>query len=1022
MSWLGIDELPPDERRAAVFDALKAAEVIEREAVVPSLEPLLRLPIVRLAGRRIVLHLARAGSPRRAAVCLAQSVRALEETRGDASALFVEPILEVMLRLAGASGRAAQLLSADPTLAIELGTMNPKTIADGRVDYRQAMNKLVARAEGDTDVFDRLLRRYRHRQLLRLALLELREADVRDTAASLADLAACAFDAAVRHHRAALIAQVGRPEPECAAVVIGMGKLGGRELNYSSDVDVIYFYEHDQGGAGDLSMHEFHVRLFERVTASLSRITEHGMVFRVDLDLRPEGRQGALANSLASAERYYETWGRNWERAAWVRARPVAGDLELGERVLAMLRPFVYRRTFDLAAIEEILALKSQIDAELRSKSRLPSRTGLDVKLGRGGIREIEFFVQALQLVHGGRDPRLRMTNTLDALQALEAAGIITHRTRELLGDAYMFLRKVEHRVQLVEEQQTHTLPQNSEALGHLARSLRFSNPDDLLQALRQHMGAAKEVFDGLIGHAEETELLPYEVERLASSDDDDTRLDALVQLGAHDPVAALANLKTAERFAASPLHPRADRTRRAAGLQMLWACCESPSIDRALQHLPDVLKALIAHGTYLQQLENPSRRRGVARLLGASDLLARILVVHPALVPQVLLAGSLSAEEAFEHSLLERVASCQGDAELVLATLRNAKQEELLRIAVAELAEAIDGPAVSRRLSRLAEVIVAAALRLAVDEQTEKFGRPADPDAAVVVLAGGTLGAREMGYRSDVDLSVVYRGEGSTEGGRRGSIEIAEFYTRVVQRLLAFLTIRMPQGDLYPVDMRLRPSGRQGALVASLRNFQAYHAQTAHLWERQSLLRTRTIAGDRQMRMKVDDAIATAAYSAPVPSNAAAQIHDMRRKMTKERSEIRNRRAGERPLDLKFGPGGLVELEFLVQYQLLRYGEDNPGIRTTNTRDALRALAAENVMETADVAVLLTANDRLRRVQNWLRVAQDRMTDFVDLDRIRSLALTVGYHGANAQQLLARDLLRDVDLINRSYRRVLAV
>ena len=945
MSWLGFDELDPAEQRAALHDALEVADVAEREDVVDALESMLRIPIVRLAGRRIVTHLARAGSPRRAAMCLAQSVEALEGTRGDASPLFVESILEVLIRLSGSSARAARLLSADPTLAIELGSLNPKTVADGRIDFHGGVQKIVRAAEGHTEAFDRMIRRYRHRQLLRLALLELREADVRDTAAALSDLASAMLDGALQHHSALLSAQVGAPEPPCEVVVIGMGKLGGRELNFSSDIDVIYFYEHDHGQAGELSQHEYHVRLFERVTASVSRITEHGLVFRVDLDLRPEGRQGALANSLASAERYYETWGRNWERAAWVRARPVAGDPELGHKVLKTLRPFVYRRSFDFKAIEDILHMKSQIDAELIRKGGARLRGGLDLKLGKGGIREIEFFVQAMQLLHGGRDPHLRSTNTLDALQALEAAGRITRRSRTILGDAYMFLRKVEHRIQLVEEQQTHSLPTDPEAAQHLARSLRLSSPAALRSALDAHMKAAHALFSGLLGQAEEDEPLPADLACVADAlRPDEERLEALARLGAVDPVAALANLETVERFPASPLHPRADRVRRGVGVQLLRACIESPDVDRALTHLPDLLKAVIGHGTYLQQLEDPTRRRGVGRLLGASTLLARILVNHPALLPEVMLAAHLPTPEALEHSLAERVASCGDDVELALGTLRNVKHEEILRTAVSELGGDMDGEVVNHRLSRLAEMLVSAALRLALEEQTERFGKPEDPDAALVVLAGGTLGALEMGYRSDVDLSVVYRGQGATRGGVRESVTLLEFYTRVVQRLMAFLTIRMPQGDLYPVDMRLRPSGRQGALVASVSNFRAYHARAARLWERQALLRTRTIAGDPSMRKEVEAAIAAAAYEAPVPADAAFQIHSMRERMAKERSEIRNRRSDERPLDLKLGPGGLVELEFLVQQLLIRHGRDNPNIRSTSTRDALRGMATAKI------------------------------------------------------------------------------
>ena len=254
-------------------------------------------------------------------------------------------------------------------------------------------------------------------------------------------------------------------------------------------------------------------------------------------------------------------------------------------------------------------------------------RSGLDLKLGRGGIREIEFFAQALQMLYGGRDVRLRVTNTLEALQALEAAGRITRRTRAILGDAYTFLRKVEHRIQLVEEQQTHALPTDLDALEHLARSLRFSDGPALQDTLKRHMAAAHDLFTGLLGQVEEDEPLPADIQVLADpSQADEDRIEAMVRFGANDPVAAFAHLKTVERIPASPLHPRADPTQRGVGVRLLWACCESPDPDRALRHFPDLIKALLAHGMYLQQLEDPTRRRGVGRLLGASTLLARIL------------------------------------------------------------------------------------------------------------------------------------------------------------------------------------------------------------------------------------------------------------------------------------------------------------------------------------------------------------------------------------------------------------
>lgn len=1023
MNWLRLSALPPEARREEIERHLRARAMPEGPQVAGPLSELVALPICAIAADRVLEHLSQAASPRRAILALQDSVQTLEAQRGDASPVFIEPVLALITELSGASARAARLIGADPALAVELAANLAPETHRTEEPFAEELTALVAECGDETTRFEAALRRYRNAQMLRIALRELRGADVRSTSAELADLASAAMQAALDHHHARLVAQYGAPEPACAHVVMGMGKLGGQELNFSSDIDVIYLYEHDEGGAGDLSMHQFHVKLFERATAALAAITEHGMVFRVDLDLRPEGRRGPLANSIASAERYYETWGRTWERAAWIKARAIAGDTALGQSFIDTLRPFVFRRSFDLKAIKEIVEMKAKIDREQKKAQMSRIGRGLSLKLGRGGIREIEFFVQAHQLLYAGRNPALRLQKTLEALAHLEAAGLVNARTRELLTDAYLFLRKLEHRIQIVEEQQTHVLPADPEHLTHIARSLAFETGEALRSALDVHMGEVHEVFASLLGRVEDEEGPDPVAELLVeASVPREERVAQLRELGAVAPESALANLETAMRFSGSPLHPAASGHDQRIGLTFLSECLASPSVDRALTHLPDLLRRLAIHGSYLSELDRQAVRRGIARVLGSSDLLARILTSSPALLSQVLLKSSLPDLEALEVTLRARLDGLWDDTEQALAILRVFKQEETLRTALADLAGRIEQPEVARRLTALAEIVVRVTLDLAFHEAKARFGLPKDPAAGLVVLAGGTLGAKEIGYRSDVDLSIVYDGEGETEGARRPPVGLQEFYTRLVQRLVTFLTMRMPQGDLYPVDMRLRPSGSQGPLVATLRNFKAYHQKEAHLWERQALVRTRVIAGREAPSKIVQEALHQSTYGTPLPYDARALIHEMRERMAKQRAH-RGRRTKGRALDLKLGAGGLVELEFAVQYLLLRHGGQHPEIRTPSTREAFARLAEAGLLDPELAERLVPVHDFLRKTQNWLRLAHDEMLDHLDLapESLRPLALAVGYAGEDAQQHMLRDLEADTALVTQTYEAVLS-
>lgn len=994
MNGFELHRLPFDTRARDIARALEARGVPEAPRAAAPLARLLDASTFSLALDQAMDAVVAAASPTAAALTLESVSQSLVDKGLDPTNAWIPPALSVIAELAGASSWAARVMVSDPTLVTELAHRVQQGELDRSLRFDKAAERLAAASDSQT--FDARLRRFRTRQMLRIALREIRGAPVRETAAEVSSLASAAMQAALTHHRRRLEARYGPPDPPNACVVIGMGKLGGAELNFSSDIDVIYVYEHDDGTVGDLAPHPFFVKLFERVTSSLRDLTSGGFVFRVDLDLRPEGRKGPLANSLLGLERYYETWGRTWERAAWIRARPIAGDARLGEEVLSRLRPFVFRRSLDLEQVENLVQMKTRIDREASGKQR-----GVDVKLGRGGIREVEFFVQAHQLLLGGRDPRLRSPHTLDALRALTAAGHVSTRTREALTEAHEFLRRLEHRLQIVDDQQTHTLPADIEARARLARSLGFGSAAELDAELQRQMSVVAAHFDDLLGRVEDEDPIPSALNVLLDGDADaEDRLDAAHALGARRPDAAIAHVDAAARVRRGPLHRNASLTDRRIGERFVRDCFESPDADRALAYLPELLKALGAHSSYVRELEQPSVRRGVAQLLGTSDLLARILVQQPPLIPIVLRSGHRRTRREVEDALTFVLEGAASDLEAQLEALRRFKREELLRTAVADLGGQLPLEAVEDRLSDLAESLLDQVVQLATQEMRERYGEP--PEGGLVIVAGGALGAREMSYKSDLDLSAVYVGAGTTSGGARSAIEASELYTRIIQRVISFLTMPLASGDLYPVDMRLRPSGRQGALVTSLEAFRAYHDKSAQLWERQALVRSRPLWGDPELKAQVGEAIHRAAYHAPPP--VPGQIRDMRERLGRE--------AAEHPTpesELKFGPGGIVELQFLVQLWLLIHGRDHPELRVPHTRAALEKLAELGFVERATSDLLIRAHDRLRQALNFRRLVADPKAMSADPGRVP------GELGELTMSLAeARRHIRD------SYRRVL--
>jgi [glutamine synthetase] adenylyltransferase / [glutamine synthetase]-adenylyl-L-tyrosine phosphorylase len=805
------------------------------------------------------------------------------------------------------------------------------------------------------------LRAFRAQEFIRLGARECGLGHPTEVARELAHLAEAAFDAAVRFYEPICDEQLGVPSYTTddgtvrrpGFTVIGMGKLGGEELNFSSDVDVIYVYSSDNGETTrGRSLHEYFDRLARKVTPAIGEITEDGLVFRVDHRLRPEGSRGPLVNSLPSLERYYESWGRPWERQAWLKARPSGGSAELGAEVLAVLEPFIFPRNLGPEVIRDVEELNRRIKTELDGGTL---ESGFDVKIGVGGIREIEFFVQALQLVHAGKNPGLRVRGTRAALDRLLFAGIIAERERRALSDAYDFLRQVEHRLQLESGQQTQRLPRDPEALDVLARRLGFGGLGELRGTLELHTREVAAIFAtlGAVRQSRPEIAAVLDPRREAELE------SMLGRLGFRDPENAAFLVELARKRPGSPFHAAASGSAARLAPLLLEELVASPDPGQALSFFVDFLSAVGAAASLTWQafLDNPRLLRLVASLFGTSAFLAKTFVRHPELVDAVLL--DRRAPRDLHGEAQWRVDSAQARAEMpelqeeaAWNALRRFRHEEVLRIGLADIAGELDAAAVTRALSGLADVCLAETLRTTLGHRARKK----QPSPPMTILALGKLGAEELGYASDLDLVFLY------EGG----VEDHEAATKVAQRLVRALATNLEEGRLYEVDTRLRPSGNQGTLVSSLAAWRQYHAGEAQLWERQALIRARAAAGDHALGQMVEREIVAIVWGRPPGDRRAiaAEIAAMRERVERELGG---------PRDLKAGRGGLLDIEFAAQYLQLAHGHEHPRLRVRGTAAALGAAAAAGLISEELRARLVDGLAFLRRLENRLRIVHDR-------------------------------------------------
>lgn len=820
-----------------------------------------------------------------------------------------------------------------------------------------------------------VLRRYRQREMARIALRDLAGwTRLDETLADLSTLAEVTVRGTLARLEAWAAEEYGVPhsadQKRQSMVVLALGKLGAAELNFSSDIDLLFTYPEEgetQGGSRQLANEEFFTRVGQRLIRALDESTTDGFVFRVDMRLRPFGDAGPLALSFDALESYYQTHGREWERYALIKARPIAGPVAARDALMASLRPFVFRRYLDFGAFEALRDLKSRIAGQVNRKGRRD-----DIKLGPGGIREVEFIGQAFQLIRGGRERQLQQRGIISVLGELGRRGYLPPYEAEELTASYRFLRDTENRLQMMADQQTQRLPRNETGRLRLAHAMGYARWDTFSEALAEHRERVhsyfEQVFEAPQSQDQGGQAIDYQG-LWRGTVGQEQGVAMLADAGYGKPEAALdalTALRDSGRIRALEKHG-ADRLDRLMPL-LLGAVAEQDDPDATLPRLLQLISDIARRAAYLALLvENPMALSQVVQLCGASPWIANQLSHHPILLDELLDPRTLYhplERDALGKELeqwLERMPA--DDLEARMDTLRHFKQAQVLRVAAGDLLGGLPLMKVSDHLTWIAEVVLEQALRTAWADLVRRHGPPpgtGETHPGFIVVGYGKLGGYELGYGSDLDIVFIHdHATGETDGEKPVSVDV--FYARLGQRIIHILDTFTPAGMLYEVDVRLRPEGKSGLLVTPLEAFESYQEERAWTWEHQALVRARPVAGDPQLGERFR-ALREQLLGRPRdPETLRQAVTDMREKMYRN---LAKEGAGE--FDLKQGRGGIADIEFMVQYMTLRWGHDcgrdHPGLlRWTDNIRLLESLAEAGAMTPNDAEALAEAYRSLR-------------------------------------------------------------
>jgi glutamate-ammonia-ligase adenylyltransferase len=872
------------------------------------------------------------------------------------------------------------------------------------------------------------LRRFRRRESLRIGYNDIvRGFPLEVTTQDLSDLADACVEAAVRLARGRAEARFGlaltaRGSP-VRFVVLGLGKLGGQELNYSSDIDLVFLYEEDgqtQGGKS-VSNSEFFARMGSDSVRLLAEHTALGIAYRVDMRLRPDGDQGVLAQSLDATLGYYVTRGRTWERQALIKCRPVAGDLALGETFLEAIKPFVYRRYLGAAEITEIKALKRRIEQRTVSAGTAE----VEVKTGRGGIRDVEFVVQFLQLLHGGEYPEVRHATTIQAIARLEQVGCLSAEERHIMDDTYRFLRQVEHRLQILFDRQTHEMPRDPEAVRTLALRMGYA-PASVWE---ERNGLAARFMTDYRSKTELNRRILNHLLHDAFSGDAGQAVDPIVDLVLdpqpsadfikavlapypfRDHAVAYQNLMALSREDFPFLsHARCRHFLAAIAPRLMESVSRTPDPDMTLTNLEKVSASLGAKAVLWELFNfNPPSLRLYVELCATSQFLSEILINNPGMIDD--LVDSLVVDRPLPGAAIkaELAELCKGAEDLapILWSFRN---KEWIRIGTRDILGREPIREVTRELADVAEAIVTQVARDQWQRKVERFGTPRCAETGRrdrwAILALGKFGGRELNYHSDLDLVFVHEGDGFTIGGRK-SISNDQFVTEVAQRLLKALGSGSTTGPLYSVDARLRPHGASGPLVQTLGSFLAYLERSTQVWERMTLTRARVIFATGGFGQELTDAVRSVLAGPVNRELVAREVIAMRKKLEASRPR----------LDLKRGPGGLADLEFVMQYLLLVHAPRHPELLKPNFWNALSFLRRRGILSPSIHDELRNAYDFLRTVEARLRLIHNRSVSEIpnspaELERLARRLCTEGSDPDKAAQAFLADA---ADIMHRT-------
>ncbi|MCB2101237.1 MAG: bifunctional [glutamine synthetase] adenylyltransferase/[glutamine synthetase]-adenylyl-L-tyrosine phosphorylase [Rhodobacterales bacterium] len=883
------------------------------------------------------------------------------------------PAARAVRGLFGSSPFLTQCAVIDPRFFLDL-------LARGPDAGLALVNADLDRARADwpaEDEVGRVLRVAKRRVALLTGLADVLDVwDLDRVTGTLSAFAERAIGLAAGHLLRALdakgaIALPDRDDPETGSglIILGMGKLGARELNYSSDIDLIVLYDDEVIRTDNPDGLQSHfVRLTRNLVRLLDERTRHGYVFRTDLRLRPDPGSTPPALSALAAETYYESIGQNWERAAMIKARPVAGDRAAGRQFLDRLRPYVWRKNLDFAAIQDVHSIKRQINAH-RGGGTI-AVNGHNVKLGRGGIREIEFFAQTQQLIWGGRLPELRLRETVPAIRALCATGKVRPEVADDMIDAYRFLRRVEHRLQMINDEQTHSLPEADAGLAHLALFLGYDSAaaftGDLLANLRRveaHYAALFEDSPSLGGRGGVAGNLVF-----TGGESDPDTLDTLSRLGFDNPKAVDATVRGWH-------HGRYRATRSSRTRQILTELM--PALLEALSRTPNPGPAFLKFDEFLSRLPtglqlfsmfhaNPQLLDLVAEIMGGAPKLADHLSRHPSILESVL-AGDFMDTPPEPEDLdeeLDRLLTQAEGLEDMLDISRRWANDRRFQVGVQNLRGLIDPRDAARALSNVAETAVSRLLPRVVDDFSIKHGRILN--SAIGVLALGKLGAMEMTPASDLDMVFIYDAPPGVETSTGGKpLVVSQYFARLSQRLINAITAQTAEGVLYEVDMRLRPSGNAGPIATSYDAFVQYHAEAAWTWERMALTRARMVAGPQHLAARINGAIREILTRRDDPDHLLRDVAEMRLRIDRERHT-------EVVWEIKYYRGGLVDVEFIAQYLQLRHGPAHPDVLSPNTRDGLLAVRQRGLVDGAVIDDLVAALDLWQALQGILRLSVD--------------------------------------------------